>query len=145
LDSDVPSLLRLAQTFLRLPCHLLNVLYGSVSKQASNFIFKLKEKFMGLKSAALSLLFVFAASASSLATAQGTGTGNASTSSGAANADTMAPGATGTAVPKGAGDTSASGAPSAGNTKSMQKKPAKTKRRDAASAQGGDTSQKPSQ
>jgi hypothetical protein len=57
----------------------------------------------------------------------------------------MAPGATGNAVPKGAGDTSASGAPSAGNTKNMQKKATKTKRRTAAPAEGGDTSQKPSQ
>jgi hypothetical protein len=48
-------------------------------------------------------------------------------------------------VPKGARDTSASGAPSAGNTKNMQKKATKTKRRTAAPAEGGDTSQKPSQ
>jgi hypothetical protein len=48
-------------------------------------------------------------------------------------------------VPKGAGDTSASGAPSAGNTKSMRKKATKTKRRAAAPAESADTSQKPAQ
>jgi hypothetical protein len=69
-----------------------------------------------------------AASASLLALAQGAGTPNASTSSGSSNADTMAPGATGAGVPKGAGDTSASGTSPAGTGKSMKKEPARSKR-----------------
>jgi hypothetical protein len=69
-----------------------------------------------------------ASTATMLALAQGAGTPNASTSSGSANADTMAPGATGAGVPKGAGDTSASGASPAGTGKSMKKESERSKR-----------------
>lgn len=80
---------------------------------------------MTLKRTVLPLIFCIAASAATLASAQGTP--NASTSTGAANADTMAPGGAGNATPKGAGDTSASGAPSTGKAKPMKKKSAKSK------------------
>jgi hypothetical protein len=76
---------------------------------------------MVLKRTFQQFILCLAVSASPLVLAQGAGTPNASSSSGAANADTMAPGATGAGVPKGAGDTSASGASSAGSTKSMKK------------------------
>ena len=77
---------------------------------------------MTLKRAVLPLIFCFA----TLASAQNTP--NSSASTGAANADTMAPGGAGNATPKGAGDTSASGAPSSGKT--MKKKSVKSKRAD---------------
>ena len=103
-----------------------------------------KENWMRLKSTILSLILCLAALASPSALAQGAGTPNASTSSGAANADTMAPGGTGNAVPKGAGDTSASGASPAGNTKSMKKKSVKNKS-PAAADSGTDQVPKPAQ
>jgi hypothetical protein len=47
----------------------------------------------------------------------------------------MAPGGTGNAVPKGAGDTSASGASPTGNTKGMKKKSGKNKSPTAADSE----------
>lgn len=103
-----------------------------------------KENLMRLKSTILSLILCLAVSAPPSALAQGTGTPNASTSSGAANADTMAPGGTGNAVPKGAGDTSASGVSPAGNTKGMKKKSVKNKS-PAAADSGTNQASKPAQ
>jgi outer membrane receptor protein involved in Fe transport len=92
------------------------------------------------KTTAFTLLILFATSATSLAMAQTTGKGNASTSAGAANADVMAPGGTGNIVPKGAGDTTASGVPSAANSKRVQRKGTKTKSRSSMPVEGVGTS-----
>jgi hypothetical protein len=86
------------------------------------------------------LICCLAASATTLALAEGAGTPNASTSSGSSNADIMAPGATGAGVPKGAGDTSASGTSAAGTDKSMKKGPARIKRQAKPNSQTDATS-----
>jgi hypothetical protein len=84
---------------------------------------------MKVNKIAVSLVMLLAASVTPVAFAQGTGGPNASSSTGAANADTMSPGATGNVVTKGAGDTSASGASASTGSKSVKKKSAKANKR----------------
>lgn len=99
---------------------------------------------MTLKRTAQQFVLCLAVAASPLVLAQNTGMPNASTSAGAANADTMAPGSTGSGTPKGAGDTSASGASTTGATKSMKNSSSKKKSK-AMGNSGANTAPNPTQ